>query len=197
MNHLARFMATPRVGDCAGVRRLLRYLRGKPICRIRFERQPICTDLVVYSDSDWAGCKVTRKSTSGTVLFLGKHLLSFACRLQKSVALSSGEAELVAQTAGVGDALGVRNLLSEFGIHSSILSLCDSSAARGICNRSGVGRLRHLELRHLWIQGYVRSGVVVVRWISRRENPSDALTHVASGEEFWRHMIALHLVFSS
>ena len=97
VNRLARNMAIPRVGDDLPLKRVLRYLKGTPRCLSEFRIQDVCTELMAYSDSDWAGCQVTRKSTSGTVLLLGSHVLSFSSRLQKPIALSSGEAELVAQ----------------------------------------------------------------------------------------------------
>ena len=110
-------------------------------------------------------------------MFLGSHLLSFACRTQKGVALSSGEAELTAQVSGVSEGLGIRNLMQEWGLSMSLESLCDSSAARGVLNRTGCGRIRHLELKHLWVQDLVQRGQVRVRWIPRAKNTADILTH--------------------
>ena len=68
---------------------------------------------------------------------LGEDLLYFASRFQKSVALTSGEAELGAQVAGVAGGLSLQTLFAEFGLRSGLHSLCHSSAARGIMNRSG------------------------------------------------------------
>ena len=65
-------------------------------------------------------------------IFLGNHLPTFSTKMQKSMALSSGEGELVAQVSGIIDGLGVRNLIGELGGSLKIRSFCDSSAARGI-----------------------------------------------------------------
>ena len=62
-----------------------------------------------FTDSDWAGCKVTRRSTTGIVVKLGEHLLCLSSRLQKSVPLSSGEAELSAPVGGLTDAIGIKH----------------------------------------------------------------------------------------
>ena len=67
-------------------------------------------------DSDRAGCKVTRRSTAGIVVKLGGRLLHFGSKLQKSIALSSGEAELSAQVGGLTGGLGIKNLFREFGL---------------------------------------------------------------------------------
>jgi hypothetical protein len=53
-------------------------------------------DLIGYSDADWVGCKINRKSTSGTCQFLGRSLVSWASKKQNSVALSTAEAEYIA-----------------------------------------------------------------------------------------------------
>ena len=88
--------------------------------------------LSVLTDSDWAGCRRTRRSTSGFAIFLGQHLLAFGSTTQKNIALSSGEAELSAQVCGVSEALGIANLLHEWKMTIKVKSFCDSSAARGI-----------------------------------------------------------------
>ncbi len=68
-------------------------------------------ELEVYSDSNWAGCNVTRKSTTLLMVFLCGNLIFSACRTQVSIALSSCEAELLAGTAAVGDAIQMSNIL--------------------------------------------------------------------------------------
>ena len=132
--------------------------------------------MVVQTDSDWAGCQ-TRRSTSGLAVFLGAHLIAFACRTQKGIALSTGEAELTAQVSGVSEAIGIVNLLMEWGTSLGIRSLCDSSAARGVLNRTGWGRIRHLELKQLWVQDLVKRGLVHMAWFPRSKNAADILTH--------------------
>ena len=99
-NHLARMVAQPRIGDEVAFKRVGRYLKGRPICKVKFEIQEPCTMITAYTDGGWAGCRLTRRSTSGSAVSLGKHVLKFACKLQKIVALSSGEAKLCAQSAG-------------------------------------------------------------------------------------------------
>ena len=111
------------------------------------------------------------------MLMHGAHLWQFASRLQKTVALSSREAELNAQVMGATEGLGVTQLCEEWHICSDLACFCDSSAARGIASRAGVGKMKHLAVRQLWIQEKVREGRVAVSWISRGQNSADALTH--------------------
>ena len=192
---LSRCMARPREGDEKPLKRMLRYLQGEPLVGIVFRWQPRPSQLVVLTDSDWAGCKVTRRSTTGIVVKLGEHLLCFSSKLQKSVALSSGEAELSAQVGGLTDVLGIKHLFREFGMNLSVRSCCDSSAARGVLTRLGTGKLRHLELKHLWVQEVVARKEVEIHWISRQRNPADVLTHQSSLAEFRRCLRQLGFEF--
>ena len=90
------------------------------------------------TDSDWAGDVTTRKSTTELMVLMGKHLVHFASRLQRTVALSSGEAELNALVMGLSEGLGISNVMKEWGCPSSIECFSDSSVARGIVSsRSG------------------------------------------------------------
>jgi len=186
--HLARTMAKPYVGDEQGVKRVIRYLAGRPRCAWRYGFQEEPHTLDVYTDSDWAGCTATRKSTSGGIILHGRHPIMHWSKLQGNVALSSGEAELNSQVKGVAEALGVRNAARDLGVELQIRSHCDSSAARGILNRVGVGKMKHLEVKHLWVQEHVRTGEVHVHRVPRAENPSDAMTHPSTRPDLDRHL---------
>jgi hypothetical protein len=185
---LARSMATPKVGDEVPLKRVLRYLRSHPACRIVFKYQNAPTGIQVLSDSDWAGDKTTRKSTSGIMVQFGAHLLHYASKLQKTVALSSGEAELNAQVLGLTEAMGVSSLCREWKLPSSIACFCDSSAARGIAGRVGVGKMKHLQVKQLWIQEQVALGRATVAWVPRSKNPADCLTHPCTETQMTEHL---------
>ena len=138
------------------------------------------TDLEVYTDSDWAGDKNKRRSTSGGVLLFGGHLIGHWSKLQNNPAPSSGEAELNAGTKGLSELLGVRHLLDQLGMQVKLIHYLDASAAKGAIMRKGAGRIKHLEVRQLWGQYVVeRFGVTVVK-IPRKDNVSDTLTHAVS-----------------
>jgi hypothetical protein len=91
----ARFQSDPRECHLVAVKRILRYLVATPCFGIWYPKGSTF-DLIRYSDSDYAGCKVDRKSTSGTCQFLGRSLVSWSSKKQTSVALSTTEAEFVA-----------------------------------------------------------------------------------------------------
>jgi hypothetical protein len=91
----ARFQSDPKECHLVAVKRILRYLVSMPCFGIWY-RKGSTFDLIGYSDSDYAGCKVDRKSTSGTCQFLGRSLVSWSSKKQTYVALSTTEAEYVA-----------------------------------------------------------------------------------------------------
>jgi hypothetical protein len=82
----------PREPHLAALKRILRYIRGTLHLGL-FLRPTSQTELVVYSDADWAGCPDTRRSTSGYAVFFGDNLVSWSSKRQNTVSHSSGEAE--------------------------------------------------------------------------------------------------------
>ena len=136
-----------------------------------------------YTDSDWAGCKATRKSTSGGVVTLGGCALKSWSRMQSYVALSSAEAELYALVGTAVEALGVQALMNDMGWEPRVRIWIDSAAAKSIASRTGLGKVRHVEVKYLWIQEAVKVGRVVVAKIPGSANPADVLTKPMSYRE--------------
>lgn len=93
----------------------MRFLKGLGAVKWFYRMQPEEDSLKikVFVDSDWAGCKITRKSTSGGLLALGNHPLRTWSTTQATVATSSGEAELIAMSEGILRTVGLRSILGE------------------------------------------------------------------------------------
>ena len=89
---------------------------------------------------------------------LGGHLIKSWSTTQAIIALSSGEAEFYALVKCGSVALGIRNMLGDLGIKVKIGISTDASAAKGITARRDAGKIRHIEVSHLWIQDKVRKG---------------------------------------
>ena len=188
---LSRAMAGPTEGDVVRLKRVLRYLRGTPRIAFFYKWQDAVGCLVTFSDSDWAGCVKTRRSTSGGVVTRGAHTITHWSSTQATVALSSGEAELNALVKAGSETLGLIHLYSELGNQMYGELRTDSSAAKGIAQRSGCGRVKHLEARQLWIQEAVNDRDLKVNKIERKINHSDALTHHWLAHEGEVHFRAL------
>ena len=139
-------------------------------------------EIDVYVDSDWAGAR-DRKSTSGGVVLVGGAAVKSWSRTQKVRALSSGEAECFAVVSGVAEGLGMVPLAGDLGWGARVILWTDSNAGRAICGRKGLGNLRHLETKWLWVQDVVRSGRIKVRKVAGESNPADILTKPKTGRE--------------
>ena len=119
----------------------------------RYDWQAPVDVLDVHSDANWAGCRSTRKSSSGGTVAIGSHLIRAYSETQAVVAKSSGESELYAVVRASFEALGILTLLSDFGCSTMRASIgMDASAAIGIVQRQGISKLRHVEVYVLWIQ---------------------------------------------
>ena len=172
---VCRWMSKPTAQAWKALKRLCRFFNGAPRMVYSFQKQSVSsTD--VYVDTDWAGCPKTRKSTSGGCVMFGSHCVKHWSSTQTSIALSSGEAEFAGVLRGAGQGLGYQALLKDLGVVVPLRVWTDSAAAIGICNRQGLGKLRHLDTHTLWIQQAVRTGRVDLRKVLGEENPADLLT---------------------
>ena len=182
----SREMSRPIRGSWRTLKKLARYLIGRKrvIWEFRWQDEPRYAQ--VFSDSDWGGTAKDRKSTSGGVWMLGEHCIKTWSCSQGPYALSSAEAELYAMVEGVCRAKGMMSSAWELGFRglSNVVRLgTDSSAAKSFVNRRGLGKMRHLQIRDLWLQKEVAEGNLVVEKIPGLANPADLMTKVLSLKE--------------
>ena len=183
----SRGMAKPTKGDVIRLKRILRYLKGSPRAVNEFRWQEPQSEISGWCDSDWAGCTRTRRSTSGGFLLIGKHTILHWSSTQTVVALSSAEAELNALVKGISESLGLRNLFKEMNRIMQVKVHTDSSACKGIVQREGCGKVKHLEVRQLWVQEKIGDKSVEVKKVPREINCSDCLTHHWSSVDGIKH----------
>ena len=142
----------------------------------------------VWTDTDRAGCRTTRKSTSGGVLLWGSHCIKTWSVTQGYIALSSGEAEYCGAVRGASQAIGIRAMLQDLGVQADVAIMVDASAAVGITMRRGLGKIRHIELNELWLQDQVARGRVTMHKIDGKDNFSDSLTKHSNPERIKQTM---------
>jgi hypothetical protein len=123
-------MHDPREPHLTAMKRILRYLQGTPDYGLLLRRSS-CSDLVVYTDADWARCPDTCRSTSGYAVFLGDNLVSWSAKRQTVVSRSSVEAEYRVVANGVAEATWLRQLLHELQSPPSRCTLvyCNNTSA--------------------------------------------------------------------
>nr|GEV80832.1 uncharacterized mitochondrial protein AtMg00810-like [Tanacetum cinerariifolium] len=110
----ARFQVTPKASHLHAVKRIFRYLKGKPHLGLWYPKDS-SFDLVAYSDCDYAGVSLDRKSTTRGCQFFGCRLISWQCKKQIVVATSSTEAKYVAAASCCTQVLWIPNQLLDYG----------------------------------------------------------------------------------
>ena len=135
----------------------------------------------VICDADYAGQRDSRKSVSSVQIFLNGCLVESYVRSQRSIALSSGESEYVAMVGGCSEGIFIRHCW-QFLTDEEAEMVCrsDSSAARGLAGRIGVGRTRHIAAGLLWLQQRVSAKEIRVTGIPTAVNSSDLGTKILS-----------------
>ena len=185
---LGSFMAKPTKGAWARLKRLGMLLKNYPRYIIKYRWQKTGYILNAFTDSDWAGDIVSRKSTSGGMVNLGDHTLKSWASTQHVVALSSGEAEFYSLVKCISVSIGVRSLMHDLGVETQVRAFTDATTSRSIAHRRGVGKVRHLDTGSLWIQEFVRNGVVEVNKIKNDFNSADLYTKSLARAEIDRNM---------
>ncbi|CAE7716237.1 RE1 [Symbiodinium sp. CCMP2592] len=204
---LSSYMTSPTRNAQAALRHLLKYLLEGQHHGLLLDRrncyngvsgeiprpsQPILC-LEAFSDANWAAHRGSRKSVSSGMVFVAGCLLYSSSRTQRVIALSSGESELLAATSTLCDALFVRQLLAFIADDEppQIHHFLDASAAKGIMERSGVGRVRHLSVRVLWTQQLVADKIIMLRKVATSINVADLNTKGLSRS---RMLMLLHII---
>lgn len=194
---LASAMKTPRLSDWMRLKKVARYLVKVPYMKRVFKMQdPEKLHVNVMTDSDWAGDLRTRRSTSGAVIRIGSHVVQIKCASQKVVALSSMESEY-SMCRGVTEAVFIRSVVDFWGIRPGTMVLrVDSSSAKALAERKGVGKSRHIQARYLWLQGLVFSKELNVQKVPGKVNDPDLVTKVQSRAVMKDHLSQVSYEFS-
>ena len=158
------------------IKRIGRYLEGRRRMVQVFKFQNQVYNLDVECDSDRAGCPMSRRSTSGGVIMHGKNTIAHWSSTQSLVSLSSAESGYTSLLKGGTEGLGTQSLILELGDPLQLVLWTDSSAGRSIANRQGHGKVKHIEIKDLWLQQSVKHKKFRVNKIAGTENSSDILT---------------------
>ena len=202
---LAQYMAKPTQRSWVLLRRLCLYRISVRHNVLRLKVKPNGlwhspeTDegpvLELFSDSDWATHKATRRSVSAGFAFFAGCLLLATSRTQRIISLSSAEAEVVAAVSTVCDGMLLQLcLIFCLGYHVRLKLSLDNTAARHILQRSGVGRVRHLSCRLLWIQQHAKDKRLETASIPTKKNTADLATKKLSRDrmEYLMRMVGIY-----
>ena len=167
------------------VKQLMRYLKGTQHTCLRLEpREMVQTgllELVGRSDSDWAGDSGTRQSVTGYHCDVQNVTMCNRGLKQTAISLSSCEAEFFAASACAGELLGLAEHFKELHYKVSVRLEIDSDSARHILQRRRPGGLKHIEIRCLSVQQWIREKRLSVSRVDTKNSTADLFTKHLDG----------------
>ena len=181
----ARFQANPKESHLSVVKRILRYLKHTPSIGLWYPKGASFT-LLGYSDSDFAGCRVDCKSTSGGCHLLGRSLVSWSSKKQISVALSTAEAEYIAAGACCAQILYMKQSLLDYGVVlDRIPLLSDNESAVKIANNPVQhSRTKYIDIRHDFLRDHVARNDILLYGVRSEDQLADIFTKPLDGAPF-------------
>ncbi|GJY78102.1 hypothetical protein Tco_0483903 [Tanacetum coccineum] len=149
----ARLQVTPKVSHLYAMKRIFRYLKGQPKLGLWYPKDSP-SDLEAYTNSDYAGASLDRKSTTGGCQFLRSRLISWQCKKQTIVANSITEAEYVAAASCCGQALWIQNQMLDYGYNfmNTKIFINNESTICIVKNPVFHSNTKHIEIRHHFIR---------------------------------------------
>ncbi|GJX05955.1 putative ribonuclease H-like domain-containing protein [Tanacetum coccineum] len=191
----SRFQVTPKTSHLNAVKRIFKYLKGKPNLGLWYPREsPL--DLEAFSDSDYGGSNLDRKSTTGGCQFLGQRLISWQCKKQTIVATSTTEAEYVAAANCCGQVLWVQNQLLDYGFNfmNTKIHIDNESTICIVKNPVYHSKTKHIEIRHHFIRDCYEKKLISVEKIHTDLNVADLLTKPFDGPRFNYLVVSIGMI---
>ncbi|XP_073300640.1 secreted RxLR effector protein 161-like [Primulina huaijiensis] len=183
---VSRFMHDPSKVHFTAAKRILRYLLGTKKLGLHYVKDQD-NKLVGFTDSEWAGCKDDRKSTSGYIFCLGSKVIAWSSKKQKTIALSSAKAEYIATTEATCETTWLRRILGD-------LQQVESQPTKIYCDNMSVvamtknpvfhARSKHIELRHHFVRELISKEHIQMEFINTDDQVADFLTKAVTVEKF-------------
>ena len=202
---LSQYLAGPTEACMKALKHVVRYAKGtNGLCLgleqtqaghgVKVQCDTGADALELFTDSDWASDRSTRKSVSAGALFMNANCIFTASRTQRVVAMSSCEAELNAMVSFAVDLMYVKEALGFVtGTTPDCHVFSDSASARAVVCKQGLSKLKHVEIRLLWVQGALKSGAFKLHPIGTLDNSSDLMTKTLKRERMLYLMYLLNV----
>lgn len=181
---VSRFMSNPEKKHWQAVKWILRYLKGTTSTHFEFCDSDI--GLIGYVDSDYAGCLDSQRSTSGYIFSFDSCAVSWRPRLQDCVTLSTAEAEYMAITDVMKEAIWLRNMYEDLTQDAQKLKiLCDSQSAIYLTKDDMFHeRIKQIDVRYHKVREIIAEGNIIVAKVNTKYNAADILTKVLPSSRF-------------
>jgi hypothetical protein len=181
----ARFQASPKESHLTAAKRILRYLRDKPKLGLWYPMHGNF-ELTAFTDSDYGGCNIDRKSTTGGCQLLGGRLVSWQCKKQTSVAQSTCEAEYMAAGSCCAQVLWIQQQLRDYGmdIFDTPINI-DNKSAIDITNNPVKHKVtKHIDIRHHFLRDCAEKKLIHLEKVFTDDNLADLYTKAFDKSRF-------------
>jgi Reverse transcriptase (RNA-dependent DNA polymerase) len=178
VNRLSQFGSNPTEEHLLAAQHVLRYLSTMRGHSVTYGKND-STEIVSYSDSDWANNTEGRRSTSGYIFILSGGSIAWATQKQRIVALSSTEAEYMALTECTKHAQWTISLLQQldFEVELPLDTFSDSLGARAIAaNAVFHKRTKHIDVKYHYIRDCIKKGIIEISAVTTKDNAANILT---------------------
>ncbi|KAL5554515.1 hypothetical protein UlMin_041916 [Ulmus minor] len=187
MSVLSRFISNPGKYHWEAMKWLLRYVKGTTNLGLVYEKKNGTKHgLEGFVDSDYAGNKDNRRSTTSYCFYLNGCCISWKTQLQPIVALSTTKAEYIATTEALKEALWLQGLLHELNVmEEKAIVYTDNQSALHLCkNPIFHERTKHVDIGYHFIREKITDGIIIIEKISTEDNLADAETKVVTLSKF-------------
>jgi transposase InsO family protein len=198
VSQLSRFSANPTEKHRTAVKHVFRYLKGTIDYGLVFDSSKRDRGLLGYTDANWARDH-DRRSTGGYAFMLFGTIITWSSKRQATVALSSCEAEYIAETEAAKEAIWLRRLLGNFGYSGplAVKILGDNRGALALAkNPEFHSRTKHIDIRYHFVRQKVEEGLVELEWTGTASNVADGMTKPLGSTAFamFRNAIGIQVV---
>ncbi|GKC44188.1 putative ribonuclease H-like domain-containing protein [Tanacetum coccineum] len=169
--------SSAKVSHLNAVKRIFRYLKGQPKSGLWYHKDsPLI--LEAFSDSDYAGASLDRRSTTGGCQFLGSRLISWQCKKQTVVANSTTKAEYIAASHCCGQVLWIQNQMLDYGFNfmQTNIHVDNESVICVVKNPVYHSKTKHIEIQHHFIRDSYEKRLIEMVKIHTDYNVADLLT---------------------
>ena len=190
LGSINQFASNPSKEHWTAAKRILRYIKGTIDHGILYDgSKEGDVQLKGYVDADWGSNPNGRKSQSGYTFFLCGGIISWASKKQPIIALSSTEAEYIAASLALQEALWLRSLLSQLGYPQEQPTQVneDNQGVIALCkNPKYHSRTKHIDIKYHFIREKIRSSEIVLKYCSTEDMIADAFTKPLGKVKFQR-----------
>ncbi|KAM2761386.1 hypothetical protein COP1_025857 [Malus domestica] len=188
---VSRYMHNPGKRHWQVVKWILRYILGTVDVGLLFQQDKVTGQCVVgYVDSDYAGDLDKRRSTTGFVFTIAGGPVSWRSILQSTVALLTTEAEYMAVTEAIKEAIWLQGLLDDLGVQQDHVDVhCDNQSVIHLAkNQVHHARTKHIDVRFHFVREVINEGDILLQKIGTADNPADMLTKPVSLHKFKHYL---------